>query len=98
MEWWEKKFERMVTEAAKEAFNVAVNTGCMNVYLYYRESGERTWGELRAVPEWSPTPKGFKLAINQRLPMNRTVDGIRAYIYPHCRYLMVLPMDPSYKE
>jgi len=98
MEWWQKKFEAMVTDAARQAFDVAIKTGCRQIYLYCRESGERTWGELRAVPEWSPTPEGFTLAINERIPMNRTVDGIRAFIYPHCRRLQVLPMDLSYKE
>ena len=93
---WEAKFEELVTQAAKDVFAAQLNH--RSVYLYVVESTPNTWGRLVAVPEVLPPPKDGYLVLPRRLPSDRTVEQLRAYIYQFVRRLPLLPSDPAYRE
>ena len=88
------RFERMVTEAAKDIFRAQCEQP-YGVYLYFIPADGAEWGKLVAVRSGSgeASPQGAHLAIPTRLPSDRTVDGLRAHIYPMCRRLPLLPNE-----
>jgi len=91
MEPWEITFEAMVTAVAQAAFPLL----CQGpTYLYYIPSGPRHYGKLVPVADGQEIPDGAVLADPRRIPRNRNSAGIRAFLYPICRTLPILPTDP----
>lgn len=92
MENWERKFEEMVTQAARGAFPLL----CVGaVYLYYIPSSPTHYGQLVPVLDGQDEPSGAELATPERIPRNANHAGIHAFIHDVARYLEILPSDPN---
>ena len=90
---WELMLDSMVANAAQEAFDL-MRQGAL-VHLYYRRSGPDHYGELIPVSSTAHAPQDAGLVLNQKLPGNKTLEGLRTFIYSYVRKLEILPSNPK---
>mgnify|MGYP001617917925 FL=1 len=87
---WQAEFDRIVGDAAREAFRLLCQQQAGGAYLYYTPGGVE-WGRLVPVTDGGHPPAGAVLVDAQRIPGDRAVQGIRAWIDERARRLPILP-------
>ena len=80
---------------ADYAFRVMCRNPYQRLYLGYRPSTDRQWGDLSALPSHEIGQEGWQLAAAEPLPTNLTVEQLRAWVKDRCGQL---PLIPSGKD
>jgi len=82
-------FTGATTQAAQDAFAAFKASGCYPHYLYFKPHGLA----FAVVMDETKTPDGFELVTNERIPADRTLEGLTAWIRKHTASVPVLPGD-----
>lgn len=75
-----QEYEDHVSETARVAITVMNAQPFYRAYLYYRPADGPQAGSLIVVADGQDAPPGCELATGARIPPNRTVAGVRAWI------------------
>jgi hypothetical protein len=76
-------------QIARDAFQAFRDTGCSSHYLYYKPLGLA----FAVVQDEIAPPSGFALASSERIPSNRTLEGLTAWVRSVSSCLPILPGD-----
>jgi hypothetical protein len=82
-------FVEATTRVAQDAFKAFRDTGCAPHFLYYKPNGL----SFVVVAEGFDKPEGYELATGDRIPSNRTIEGLTAWVRERTSGLPVLPKD-----
>ena len=74
---------------ASDAFKAFGETGCAPHYLYFKPNGLM----FAIVQEDMPKPEGFELVTGERIPSDRTLEGLTYWIRMMTARTPVLPGD-----
>lgn len=86
-------FVEAVASIAREAWGRMMQDARAGIfspyYLWYQPHGLR----FHVVRDDEPRPDGCELVTGQRIPSDRTVEQLTAYLHPLCGAVPVLPGD-----
>ena len=93
--WYRPQYERMVCQAAHDAWLNYMRRLSPGQYLYYRPSSGAEWGRLFLVREGEEAsqPAGSELALPTPLPRGVDEAEMRRLLFEVCRRLPLLPTD-----